>query len=398
VRKDSVLISGIGIAGPALAYWLREHGYEPTLVERAPHPRSSGYVIDFWGAGYDIAGKMGLLPGLKRECYAVEEVRFVDAKGHRISSLDVDVFRSLTGGRYISIPRADLARLLLEKVMDRCEIIFGGEIAAIEQTDKKARVAFKQGTERQFDLVIGADGLHSRVRNLVFGNRHRYERYLGYVAAAFEAEGYRPRDEGVYVSYAVPGKQVSRFALRDDRTLFFFIFAALPDVCSTRDAAAQRALLREEFGGIGWECPNILAAIDDKDLYFDRVSQIELCTWSQGRVALIGDAAFCPSLLAGQGAALAMLSAYVLAGELTERAGQPEAAFQRYEQLLRPLIASKQRAARRFAGSFAPKTAFGVFLRNQLIKFVPRSLLARAALGSLADRIKLPDYSGHSCG
>jgi 2-polyprenyl-6-methoxyphenol hydroxylase-like FAD-dependent oxidoreductase len=172
----------------------------------------------------------------------------------------------------------------------------------------------------------------------MFGSQDRFEKYLGYTAAAFETEGYRPRDEDIYVSYAVPGKQVSRFALHDNRTLFLFVFAADWRHCTfPNDAQAHKAVLHKEFDGLGWECPKILAALDaSKDVYFDRVSQIHMGAWSRGRVALIGDAAFCPSLLAGQGAALAMISAYVLAGELGECEGRPEIAFTRYEQLLRP--------------------------------------------------------------
>jgi 2-polyprenyl-6-methoxyphenol hydroxylase-like FAD-dependent oxidoreductase len=396
MQKKSVLISGIGIAGPTLAYWLERAGFAPVLVERAPRLRSGGYVIDFWGRGYDVAERMGLVPELRSEGYEVGEVRLVDARGRRVGGFGAGVFRALTGGRYVSLPRGDLATLVYRRIEGRCETIFGDEIATIEPGGDSVRVGFARGASRAFDLVIGADGLHSAVRRLVFGGQERFERYLGYVVAAFEIEGYRPRDEDVYVSYATPGRQIARFAMRGDRTVFLFVFAAdRPPPIAAHDLAAQKARLRAEFGGLGWECPRILTALEGAaELYFDRVSQIRMERWTQGRVALLGDAAFCPSLLAGQGAALGMIAAYLLAGELAERAGDPEAAFRRYEARLRPFIASKQKAAEGFARAFAPRTRFGLFLRNQITKSLALPLVARLAFGrGLLDRIELPDYA-----
>jgi 2-polyprenyl-6-methoxyphenol hydroxylase-like FAD-dependent oxidoreductase len=393
----SILISGAGIAGPTLAYWLMAYGLTPTLVERAPRPRTGGYVIDFWGLGYDVAEKMGLLPELRRRGYDVRELRLVDDRGRRVGGFDAAVFRELTGGRYVSLARSELALLLYEKIKGRCEILFGDGITEIEERDDGVHVAFEHASERTFDLVIGADGLHSEVRRLVFGTGEWSEKYLGYMVAAFQADGYRPRDDLAYVSYALPGRQVARFAMRGDRTMFLFVFTAdAPPAVAAHDTAAQKAVLRAKFGDAGWECPQILAALDDTDdLYFDRVSQIHMGTWSKGRVALTGDAAFCVSLLAGQGSALAMAAAYVLAGELGHAGAAPETAFQRYEQILRPLIATKQKAAAQFAGSFAPKSRLGLFVRNQVTKTLALPFVAKLVLGpSLLDHIDLPDYSG----
>ncbi|MGH6848669.1 MAG: FAD-binding domain [Methylocella sp.] len=394
MQNQSVLISGIGIAGPTLAYWLGEQGFEPTLVDRASRLRTSGYLIDFWGLGYDIAERMGLLSDLKCEGYDVKEVRFVNAEARRVGGFGVDVFRSLTRGRYVSIPRGDLAKLIFHKIEGRYEAIFGDSIVGIEETADDVGVVFERGASRRFNLVIGADGLHSAVRELVFGSQNRFEKYLGYTVAALEIEGYRPRDERVYVSHAVPGRQVSRFAMRDDRTLFLFVFAAdSVEHSDAHDTTAHKAILHDEFDNVGWECPKILSALDaSDDVYFDRISQIQMDVWSHGRVALVGDAAFCPSLLAGQGAALAMISAYVIAGELSKSEGRPGVAFRRYEQLLRPFMTAKQGAAQRFASSFAPKTRLGLFVRNQILKAFALPFVANRTLGSLLDRIELPDY------
>ncbi len=387
----SVLISGAGIAGPALAFWLKAAGYEPTIVERAPALRSGGYVIDFWGLGYDLAERMGLIAEINRIGYHVREVRIVNDAGHRVVGFGTAVFSELTAGRFVTLPRSTLSRLLFGKLRDSVETIFGDEIVALEQETDCVRVALEHAGERRFDLLIGADGLHSPVRKLAFGPQSGFEKRLGYAVAAFEASGYRPRDEDVYLMYGEPGRMLGRFTLHDNRTLFLFIFAAsaFPDTLE-----AQKALLRDLYGRGGWECRKVLGELDATDeLYFDSVSQIKMQNWSRGRVALVGDAAFCVSLLAGQGSALAMIAAYMLAGELSASQGRYQQAFASYEARLRSYIDAKQRGAERFAGAFAPRTRAGLIFRNLVIKAFAIPGLARLAVGrDIADRIELPEY------
>jgi 2-polyprenyl-6-methoxyphenol hydroxylase-like FAD-dependent oxidoreductase len=398
-----VLISGAGIAGPTLAYWLAHHGFEPALLESAPALRTGGYVIDFWGAGFDIADRMGLLPEIRRKGYMVREVVAVNERGKRVSGFSVEVFSRITEGRYISLPRGDLAAAIFAKIDGRVETMFGDSVRSIEQTEAAVRVSFQSGTARDFDLVVGADGLHSRVRELVFGPESHFEKYLGYKVAAFEVPGYRPRDELTYVMYTEVGGQVSRFTMRGDRTMFLFIFAD-EDGAVPADLKAQKARLRDRFGKSGWECPRILDALDSaSDLYFDRVSQIRMNRpdhidphqepWTRGRVTLAGDAAFCVSLLAGQGSALAMVAAYILAGELHRANGDYGKAFARYEDLMGPFVLAKQEAALGFAGAFAPKSKAGLFLRNQVFKLLAFDWVANiVAKRGLLDNIALPDY------
>jgi 2-polyprenyl-6-methoxyphenol hydroxylase-like FAD-dependent oxidoreductase len=392
-----VLISGAGIAGPTLAYWLAQYGIEPTLVEAAPRLRTGGYVIDFWGAGFEIAERMGLLPEIRSKGYMLREVSVVDKEGKTVAGFPAEAFARMTRGRYVSLPRGELAASIFGKVNGKVETIFGDSVDRIEQTGDGVEVVFASGGTRKFDLLVGADGLHSRVRELVFGPENRFEKYLGFKAAAFGITGYRPRDELVYVMYTQVGQQVGRFAMRDDRTMFLFTFAD-EDPCTPGDVETQKALLRKRFEDSGWECAQILPALDAaSDFYFDRVSQIRMNEqpelWTRGRVTLLGDAASCVSLLAGQGTALAMVAAYILAGELGGCEGDYAGAFRRYQELFGPFVLAKQKAALRFASSFAPKSKLALFLRNQIFRLMAVRWIADFAVGrDLADYITLPHY------
>jgi 2-polyprenyl-6-methoxyphenol hydroxylase-like FAD-dependent oxidoreductase len=393
-----VLISGAGIAGPTLAYWLAHYGMEPTIVERAPRLRTGGYVVDFWGAGFDIAERMGLLPEIRRKGFLVREVKVVNRNGERVSGFPVEAFSRVTQGRYITLARSDLSATIFHALDGRVETIFDNSITGIEQDATSVRVSFERGATRDFDLVVGADGLHSRVRQLVFGPERQYEKYLGVKVAAFQAEGYEPRDELVYMMYTEVGQQVGRISLRDDRTMFLFTFAD----DNTGDGAednvpAQKDLLRRGFEKSGWECPRILQALDSsQDFYFDRISQIRMDAqqglWTRGRVTLLGDAASCVSLLAGQGSALAMVAGYILATELHRAQGDYAAAFARYQDQFGPFVLKKQLAAVSSAGWFAPKSGLSLFLRNQVMKLLTVPWVANTVFGrGFVDKITLPE-------
>jgi 2-polyprenyl-6-methoxyphenol hydroxylase-like FAD-dependent oxidoreductase len=390
-----IAINGAGIAGPTLAYWLKQSGHEVVLIEAAPQLRSGGYVIDFWGIGYDIAEKMGLIPPIRALGYQIEEVRFVDRYGHKRGGFEVDVFRRMTNGRFTSLRRSDLAATIYGALDGTVETIFGDSIAGIEDAGNGVQVSFKHAAPRDVDLVIGADGLHSRVRQLVFGLEAAFEVALGYHVAAFEVEGYRPRDELVYVSYGLPGRQISRFSMREDKTLFLLVFR--DEYLTTEEPSSdqeRKAALRDAFDDGGWECPQILAAMEHaRSVYFDRVSQIRMEAWTAGRTALIGDAAACVSLLAGEGTGLAMAEAYVLAGELSACGGDHSRAFAHYQDRLMPFLRRKQESAAKFASSFAPKSAVGITVRNLVTQFFRIPAIADFFIGrDVRDDLKLPDY------
>lgn len=391
-----IIINGAGIAGPTLAYWLRKAGHEVVLVEAAPQLRTGGYVIDFGLVGYDIAEKMGLIPRLQELGYKVRELRLVDRQGRTRAAGPVEALARLTHGRFITVRRSDLAATIYGALDGTVETIFGDSVASIEEAGACVRVGFDHAPPREADLVIGADGLHSRVRQLVFGPDRGVEVSLGYHVAAFEVEGYQPRDELVYVGYGVPGRQVYRFSMRDDRTLFLFLFrdAYLPPESPASDQE-RKSVLKDVFADVGWECPRILAALAGVGgIYFDRASQIRLDRWTKGRTALVGDAAACVSLMAGEGSSLAMAEAYMLAGELRNCGGDHGAAFASYERRLLPFLRRKQRSVARSASSLAPKTAFGIRFRNLAVRLMRRlPFVVDFFIGrQLRDQVQLPDY------
>lgn len=390
-----VLISGLGIAGPTLAYWLRRAGADVTIIERAPRLRTGGYVIDFWGTGYSVAERMGLLPRLNERGYFVNEVRFVDADGRRAGGFSAEVLRRSLHNRFVSLPRSELSAAIYGALGDDVAVIWDDSVTAIEQSDDGVRVAFQHAPAQSFDLVFGAGGLHSPVRSLCFAPEQAVETFLGYMVAACTVSGYGKRNEGVYLSYSEPGRQISRFSMRNDETLVLFVWLNDGDDDAARTHGERLDVLRTRFGGMKWEAPGILSDIESSgDLYFDRVSQIHLSAWTKDRVALLGDAAFCPSLLAGEGSALAMTAAYVLAGELARANWDHHAAFAAYDRMLRPFIEAKQKTAAQFASSFAPKTEFGISLRNWVTRAFAIPGIADLAIGgSLKDNFRLPDYA-----
>jgi len=389
-----VAISGAGIAGGTLAYWLLHAGHEPIMIEHAPSLRTGGYIMDFWGVGYTVAERMGILPAVRSAGYQVGEIRFLDEDGRKVGGFSVDALRDLTGGRLTSVARSALAREIYRLVEGRVETLFNDQISKIDEHDNGVWITLQSGKQRDVDIVVGADGLHSQVRKLIFGPEERFEKDLGYRFAVFESAGYAARDEDVYVIHSATSRQIARFALRDGRTLFLLVFKKeLMNGVEPGSTAETHALLRSVFADAGWESAPILAAMGRADdLYFDRVSQIRMPSWRRGRVVLVGDAGMAVSFLAGEGAGLAITEAYVLAGELAHAKGDHQSAFIAYENQLRPFIEGKQHAAENFAATFVPQTEFGIWLRNQATKLMALPGAANLIFGkSLRDDFLLPD-------
>ena len=390
-----IAINGAGIAGTALAYWLSNMGHEVLLVEQAPALRSGGYILNLWGVGYDAVEKMGLLPALLELRYESHELRMVDGGGRTRGGYPSRVLQNLANQRIATLARGDIASAIYGLLDGRVETVFGDSIATIAETDGRARIGFEHMPKREVDLVIGADGLHSRVREIAFGAERAFEHRMGCHVASFEVSGYRPREEGLYVGHTAPGRYVARFPIRDDKTLFFMLLRSeyLP-VSPPVSETARRSALNQAFSGMGWECPAILSALAGvTDLYFDSISQIRMDGWTKGRVSLVGDAAACPSLISGEGAGLALAEAYVLAGEIHRHGADVDSALNQYEERIRPYAARKQRYAESLVTSFVPKTALGVRARDFATLLMRLPMFPRLLMGRyFRNAIALPEY------
>ncbi|WP_431929050.1 FAD-dependent monooxygenase [Nonomuraea jabiensis] len=335
--NKTVLISGASVAGPALAYWLRRYGFTPTVVELAPALREGGYKVDLRGVAMDVVDRMGLTPAVKRYSTRMRGGAWVNAAGKPLATLGPDLIGLRSPGDD-EVLRGDLAGIMYDATKQGVEYLFGDHITGLTQGHDGVMVTFARSAPRMFDLVIGADGLHSSLRAQVFGDEAKFVRPLGMHACVFTVPNHLGLDRWELI-YPTPGKVVNLYSTRQSAAKAQFIFptpAALPD---RRDVAAQQRLVAETFAGAGWESATLLAAMPHSpDFYFDSASQVRLERWSAGRIALVGDAAHSPSPLSGQGTSLALVGAYVLAGELKAAGGDHRVAFARYQEEMRGYV------------------------------------------------------------
>jgi len=361
-----VLISGGGIAGLTLGILLKEAGVEPLVIEREPHLRAEGYMMDFFGSGWDVAERMGLVPQLRAIHYPIDALEFADDQGKPYVSVPIDVVRRALGGKYVYLRRSDLEHILYERaVASGVAIRFSASIAALAQDDAEVNVTFEDGADAAFDLVFGADGVHSKVRTLVFGDEHQFDRFLGAYVAAFHLEDHRFDLDRALKLYEETDRVGAFYPLDARRMDATYVFrhdeVHVPH-------GRRLDLTKEEFKGAGWILERVL---DDYEgttpIFFDSMTQIVMAHWYQGRVALLGDACGCLTLLAGQGSHMAMAGAYVLARELTRHCGDHIAAFAAYQALLKPAVDERQRDAALFAKVFIPSARSRPWLRRLTI-------------------------------
>jgi 2-polyprenyl-6-methoxyphenol hydroxylase-like FAD-dependent oxidoreductase len=382
MSNRTVLISGAGIAGSTLAYWLAQHGFRPTVVERAAAQRSSGSPVDVQGRAVDVAERMGVMPRIREAGTDVTSMSFVNAKGRRVGRINMRALQGGTGGREIELPRGDLASILYQASRDHAEFLFDDSIVALRHDEQGVNVTFERADPRRFDLVIGADGLHSAVRRLVFGPESDFIEHVGMYIATTQLDGPVERPWDV-VMYNTPGRSVTIHPGRG-RALAAFMFRspAVPDF-DYRDTEQHKRLLAAAFAGSSWRVPELLDRVQAADdLYFDSVSRVVLPRWWTGRVALLGDAASCVSLLGG-GSSLAMVGAFTLAEELAASPGDHESAFRRYEAKHRTLVDPRLRNVGRGVSLLVPATRPGILARNLATRLWPMA----AAAGWLGRRL-----------
>lgn len=334
-----VLIAGASIAGPALAYWLNRFGADVTVLERAPSPRRGGQAVDAHGVAREVLRRMGLDERVRDRRIRTRGMRIVDADGSILSTDQAD-----DGGdgpdAEIEILRGDLSDVLRGAAGEQVTFRYGDHITEVSQDADGVNVTSAAGDRARYDLVVGADGLHSGLRELVFGPREDYVRHLGHVAAY-----YRVPDEfgldGWQIVHAEPDRHAGLLPIaREGDVAVATLGVHAPDQrVDHRDVPAQKRLLRERMAGMGWCVSRLLAHLDTTgDFYLDQVARVVMPAWSSGRIALLGDAAFCPSPMSGQGTGLALVGAYVLAGELAAAGWDPTVGFAGYERLMRPFV------------------------------------------------------------
>lgn len=389
MRNKQILISGASIAGPALACWLGRYGFDVTVVELASELRRGGSAVDFRGeVNMTLLARMGILEDLRRVQTGGTPMRFVDASGRTRLYLPAEF-----AGGDVEVHRFDLARILHEHSRNTTDYVFGDSITELRQTPEGVHVTFASGKRRTFDLVIGADGIHSNVRRLAFGPEESYVSHLGYYVATWETANILGVDRGSLLHNA-PGRAIGLGADEVDRARGsgFAIFAAPQLDYDRHDIDQQKQLIAEAFAGVGWHAQQLVGTLRDADgFYFDSISRADVPAWSQGRIALVGDAA-CGATIGGMGTGTAIVAAYALAGELTLAAGDHTVAFGRYESLLRPYAQKTQQGGDRTGKFLAPRSRIALRLRDMILsRRFAMNLMLKAGQEQAAG-IDLPNY------
>ena len=379
VAPATVLISGLGIAGPALAYWLVRRGHRPILVERTDGLRTGGHAVDIRGTALEVVERMGLEAKVRDARTHVMTLSAVRPDGRRTYDVALRPLHDMRGDREVEIMRDDLVRILYRAVADDVEVTFGDSVRALHPGDAGVGVEFEHGPSQEVGLVVGADGHHSNIRDLAFGPEDRFTRHLGAYLSIFTVDNLLELTDQA-VLYNEPGRAVGLFTVRgNQRAKAVLMFRSEPVEIDFRDQAAQQRLLRDRYAGMGWQTKRLVEATRDAyDFHFDEMSQVKMPSWSAGRVALLGEAGFGPSPMSGQGTSLALIGAYLLAHHISK---SPDIgrALALWERGFRSNVEQNQRLATHGMATLVPASRFAIFARNQTMRVLP--VLARLGRG-----------------
>lgn len=389
------MISGASIAGPALALELARYGFRPVIVERARALRLGGQNIDVHGAGREVARRLGIEDAIRAATTGEQGLRFVDERDATKAEFPADSEDDRAFTKELEILRGDLAQILYDRTRETTEYLFGDQITGLRDHGDRVTVSFEHGAERDFDLVVAADGVRSRTRSLIIGDEARI-RSLNLYSCWFTIPRAASDTAWARWYHAPRGRSM---LLRPDNvgtTRVSMWFVSTSSGYERLSADEQKALFARTFADAGWEAPRVLEAMAGADdVYFDLISQVMAPRWSRGRSAIVGDAAYCPSPVSGMGANLALVGAYVLAGELSRRSNHREA-FAAYEALMRPFVDQVQKLPPGVPRIAHPQTRLGISILHGVLRVASSPLVRRylALFGSsAAEKIELPDYS-----
>jgi len=400
MKQRTVVISGAGIAGPSLAFWLTRNGYRVVVAEIGPGIRPGGQTVDLRGAGGDVVERMGLIDEMRGRALEQRGAAWVRSDGSRRAEMPVTAFGGNGLVSKLEILRGDLVDVLYQATRDSVEYRFNTSISEIAQDDGDALVTFADQTVLRADLVVGADGPHSAVRRLAFGPEEQFVKPIGGYNAWFSAPD-RVGLDGWFLLYQAPGGLNASMRPSHDPSIAKagLAFQSEPLSYDRHDLAEQRQILLERFAGAGWECDALLAAAAEADdFYFDAFAQVHMPTWSSGRVTLVGDAGYCASPLSGMGTSLALVGAYVLAGELGPAASfaseHLSSKLSRYETVMRPYV-DRCQDLQNGIDRYAPMSESDIAITAQVMKWMqrwPLRAIASRLWFTTADSIALPDY------
>jgi 2-polyprenyl-6-methoxyphenol hydroxylase-like FAD-dependent oxidoreductase len=370
-----VLISGASVAGPVLAYWLSRFGFQTTVVEQTERLRfgTGGHAVDLFGPALHIIEWMGALQQVQDAGTHTDIISFV-RQGHRPVDVPAELGSEGVSERHVEIMRGELAKIIYEVGQNDIDYVFADSIVALDQTEYAVNVEFARGPQQTFDLVIGADGLHSITRQLAFGEEHQFLHFLGGYLAVFTVPNYLDLHQRM-LGYAEVDRTAAIYPVRETgqaRVLLLWRTAALHDY-DRRDLTAQRRLIRNLYGDMGWQVPRLLAELEKADdLYLDSISAIVMESWTRGRVALVGDAGYSPGAAVGGGTSLAVIGAYVLASELAAASRDHVRGLAAYEEVLRPAVRQSQRIGPATMKVLIPRSRTQLWALAQAMRLLPR--------------------------